>query len=481
MGFIRRLKLKNFQSHHNTEITFDKGLTVILGQTDQGKSAIIRALKWVLYNEPRGTDFITAGSNSCKVTLEMNDGTVITRARDKNRNRYILEKDGKKEIFEGFGNNVPLEIIKAHGIPKIQIDKDIKSAVNLAEQLEPPFLISETGSNRAKALGRLVGVHIIDTAQRFTNRDLVDAQQHFKMIKKDVEELKDELSNYDDIHQLKDKIDISNKMLKQLKQAHVRYTNLMKIKESIGIINNSISNTKEFLSKLKMLDELEQYVSKVEHYNFMFNQLIYINSKLCEVCNAMKNEEETLIKTKYLASVENMYKSCLDLYKNFIKIRNTRSQLLSSERDIQIFINQIRQTDNLAKTEKIFIKLNILKEKLEKLSMIKIELVSVNDQISIQNKEILKLSKLSGLDNQVMYIEKNILKLTNLITLKDSISIINSKIIKGENYLNDLSLQLTLMAKKYGLILKKLAKCPTCMNAIDENTVEKIMLELLES
>ena len=62
MGVISSLTLENFQSHKESKIVFDKGLTVIIGQTDQGKSAIIRALKWVLYNEPRGTDFITAGT-----------------------------------------------------------------------------------------------------------------------------------------------------------------------------------------------------------------------------------------------------------------------------------------------------------------------------------------------------------------------------------------------------------------------------------
>ena len=119
MGCIKSLKLINFQSHRETKINFHKGLTVILGQTDQGKSAIIRALKWVLYNEPRGTDFITAGSKYCRVELEMEDGSIIIRERDGQRNRYILKQNGQEQIFEGFGNTVPFEIVKAHGIPKV--------------------------------------------------------------------------------------------------------------------------------------------------------------------------------------------------------------------------------------------------------------------------------------------------------------------------------------------------------------------------
>lgn len=121
---IKRIKLENFQSHVDTEIALSEGLTVILGPTDQGKSAIIRALKWVLYNEPRGSDFITVGCKTCRVSLEMTDGTVITRERDGNKNRYILKKGDEEQVFEGFGANVPAEVIQAHGIPKIQIDTD---------------------------------------------------------------------------------------------------------------------------------------------------------------------------------------------------------------------------------------------------------------------------------------------------------------------------------------------------------------------
>ena len=109
-----------------------------------------------------------------------------------------IDKRWKKQIFEGFGSNIPLEIIKAHGIPKIHIDKDSTSAVNLAEQLEPPFLLSESGSNRAKALGRLIGVHIIDAAQRSTIKDLLETEQLKKLINNEIAATRDE-TNYDDV------------------------------------------------------------------------------------------------------------------------------------------------------------------------------------------------------------------------------------------------------------------------------------------
>ena len=52
MRYVRRITLENFQSHKHTEMEFGPELNVIVGPSDSGKSAIIRALKWVMYNEP---------------------------------------------------------------------------------------------------------------------------------------------------------------------------------------------------------------------------------------------------------------------------------------------------------------------------------------------------------------------------------------------------------------------------------------------
>ena len=54
MTNIKKIIIDNFQSHEHTEIEFGPGLNVIVGPSDYGKSAVVRALRWVLYNEPRG-------------------------------------------------------------------------------------------------------------------------------------------------------------------------------------------------------------------------------------------------------------------------------------------------------------------------------------------------------------------------------------------------------------------------------------------
>lgn len=44
---IKSIIIKNFQSHANTELELCDGVNVILGNSDVGKTAILRALGWI--------------------------------------------------------------------------------------------------------------------------------------------------------------------------------------------------------------------------------------------------------------------------------------------------------------------------------------------------------------------------------------------------------------------------------------------------
>ena len=58
---IDKIILENFQSHKYSELEFVEGLNAIIGSTDSGKTAIFRAIKWALYNEPQGDYFVREG------------------------------------------------------------------------------------------------------------------------------------------------------------------------------------------------------------------------------------------------------------------------------------------------------------------------------------------------------------------------------------------------------------------------------------
>ncbi|MCL6636233.1 MAG: ATP-binding protein, partial [Peptococcaceae bacterium] len=68
--------MENFQSHRYTELVLAPTMTVLIGESDQGKSAVVRALRWLLYNRPQGADFMRVGADYCRVAAEFDDGLV---------------------------------------------------------------------------------------------------------------------------------------------------------------------------------------------------------------------------------------------------------------------------------------------------------------------------------------------------------------------------------------------------------------------
>ena len=206
MRYIKKIILENFQSHKYTEVEFDQYLNVIVGPSDHGKTAIIRGIKWALFNEPSGDFFIREGENECSVTIVFSDGSKIKRYRNKTKNAYYLyDSEGKETVFEGFGTKVPREIIERTSMRKIILDSNQSSSINIGEQLEGPFLLSEKNSTRANAIGRLVGVHIIDDALKDTLKDIRNLNIKRKNHEEILENLKNNLSEYDYLDDLKTK------------------------------------------------------------------------------------------------------------------------------------------------------------------------------------------------------------------------------------------------------------------------------------
>ena len=158
----------------------------------------MRALRWVLYGPAPGSDFIRNGASRCRVTLILSDGTHIVRERSSSVNRYLIrDPEGKERIFEGFGSDVPREVLEAHGMIPLQLDEDRELTLQIAQQLEGPFLLSESGGTRARSIGRISGAHLLDLAQNETARDQRAVSSRIRFVEEEMKRREEELKPYE--------------------------------------------------------------------------------------------------------------------------------------------------------------------------------------------------------------------------------------------------------------------------------------------
>ncbi len=122
---FRSLRLKDFQKHRDITVEFDPEITTITGESDAGKSSIVRALYWVVFNRPIGDWMIRHNQKGVRGKLVTTDGTIVRR-RGKSHNYYL--KDGEKYVAFGPGK-VPDDIAE---ILKVGL-------VNFQMQGDPPF------------------------------------------------------------------------------------------------------------------------------------------------------------------------------------------------------------------------------------------------------------------------------------------------------------------------------------------------------
>lgn len=153
---IERLTIREFQTHHLLRVELDPGVTTIVGPTDAGKSAVLRALRWLALNRPGGDAFIRDGSRKTKVTL-MVDGHRLVRSKGP-RNIYRF---GDKELV-AFGSEPPVEVSRLLNV----------SAINFACQHDPPFWFSDSAGGVSRRLNEIVNLGAIDTTLARLNASL---------------------------------------------------------------------------------------------------------------------------------------------------------------------------------------------------------------------------------------------------------------------------------------------------------------------
>lgn len=165
---IRKVTLVNFQNHKTFEMEPSSGITSIQGESDQGKSAVLRAIRWVCLNDFKGEDFIRDGAKSTEILVETK-AHLILRRRGSKENSYAL--DG--EEFKAFGSNVPEPIQRLLRL----------SELNFQSQHDSPFWFAETAGEVSRQLNSIIDLTVIDTSLGYIASEVRSAQDRTKMTK----------------------------------------------------------------------------------------------------------------------------------------------------------------------------------------------------------------------------------------------------------------------------------------------------------
>ena len=145
---LKSIELWDFESHEHTVVNnLSDALNLICGESNAGKTSIVRALKLAAYNEfsPKS---VRVGKKTCKVLVETDRGKVLVE-RGKGVNHWEVTKKGcKKETFDSVGVAIVPQAAEVVGLKMVKLG-DVEVPVNIMDQLESHFMLSSVGGDKA--------------------------------------------------------------------------------------------------------------------------------------------------------------------------------------------------------------------------------------------------------------------------------------------------------------------------------------------
>lgn len=336
---IEQINIQNFQSHKNSTLKFTPGVNSIIGQSDSGKSTILRALYWCLYGKPQGDSIKSNWGGVTAVLVDFNDGFRVSKQRDKT-NTYQL---GQFDLFDK--ENAPQEMeFKAIGSG---VPEEIQKAINMGElnfqsQMDAPFFLSLTPGEAARQLNEIVHLEIIDRSISNGNRMVRELKQKESFVKEEIDAKENELERTKYIQKTyklikeaeeKDKeiIDLRNKasgicgLINIITSINSELSGYSYIKEvDFTIAEKGISQMESVEGELQDLSDLilsiESNSNELSEYEYVRGIDLALSDKLLEESNKARE------------SIFNLSNLICDIENNEVALESINSKINSLEK-----------------------------------------------------------------------------------------------------------------------------------------------------
>jgi DNA repair ATPase RecN len=281
------LTLENFQCHKHLEVDLRSRLVSITGPSDVGKSAILRALRWVCLNEAPD-DLIRQGAKQCTVTLVLDSGDTIQRIRGA-QNIYKLNE----KSFSAVGRGEPPQDIAA----LLQLTE-----FNFQAQHDAPFWFSETAGEVSRQLNAVIDLSVIDSSLSYIASKVRSSQERVNVAQERLDEVQKE---WEEIEPQKKRVQEFSQIIEQ----HETLDTQKKTCRALGILCESI---RENRTKYSLAAERSEDGSEAVTAGRMFFRVCSRWEVLKDLLAEAGQLRECLVSVPSFARVESAHKSWED-------------------------------------------------------------------------------------------------------------------------------------------------------------------------
>lgn len=354
---LKRLKINNYALIDSIEISFDKGMTSITGETGAGKSIILGGLSMVLGSRIDNSKIINK-NKKCFVESEFD-------LRDQNLVNFFKSNDLdydditiiRREVNESgksraFINDTPVKLDLLSSLTNKLID--VHSQFNNLNILDSNFIfliLDSLSKNQDK-----YSVYL----NRFKSLKVIERQIDDKKIIRD--KLNSDLDYNKFLFNEFDELNFDNLNVEDLDNKVKEGDNIDQIKEILSHINNEFNNSDIGISE--KISQIIKSLSKVANTSSRLNDLTQNLSLVNENLNQIVNDSESILEDisnsnenidnlrdtlDKIYSLQNKHK--VDSIDKLLKLKQDLANKISSHDNLDLEIEQLEVKVKLLNTD----------------------------------------------------------------------------------------------------------------------------------
>lgn len=196
------LEIKDFQAHKHLKIGL-KGFVAIRGESDLGKSAILRAMRAILANE-WPSDYLRDGATESYIAMTFPESTSpnvesIHFWKSSKKNEYGVKLRGKPMlVYPKIGKDVPQEV-KDMGFAPVTTEKGDNFYLNFNKQASPWFLVTNSPMEKTSFFNAIFKIQKYEAANRSINSDAMQIHQKINLLTSQAQAKEIDLKNQNDL------------------------------------------------------------------------------------------------------------------------------------------------------------------------------------------------------------------------------------------------------------------------------------------
>lgn len=435
---LKSVELRNVKSYRKQIIEFEEGINGISGENGHGKTTILEAIGYVLFDylPYKEADFLRRGEKSGYVSIEVQDSKgnnyILTRKLGstsqytvKGANLYLT---GKKDVIEWIMQNLFTGVSDYHELPII-----FENAVGVPQGMFTSIFM-QTPTKRKRTFDEILRVDEYRDAYDELRSVMTLIEDRIDRTENEIDKLRIRTESYEEKKQERKKLITAIDHLKKLLDKCNKELNIQKSKRDM------LRNQKNELDKLE--NRIETKRVKLEE---LHRQLVKSREELKKseeakkVIEALSEDKERYeVYKKKLEELEGMRKKRDELNESLHMIENSLVQLKEKQASLESLQKEVENyTQEMTKLEskvreQVELETKLERNKEEKAIIIK-EISEIKKKQKLIGSEnlcpVMKGVRCSSVKDFSTYFNKQLAKAENrLRTIEDSLKDLNAKL-----------------------------------------------------